>query len=50
MVNLAPTAVDALAESTTELTSGITKNVPIIGNAAICADNVCTIYYRLCRY
>jgi len=42
MINLAPSAVDALAESATEITSGITKNVPVIGNAAICADSVCT--------
>jgi hypothetical protein len=42
MINLAPSAVDALAESATEITTGITKNVPIIGNAAICADSVCT--------
>ena len=42
MINVAPSAVDALAESATEITSGITKNVPVIGNAAICADSVCT--------
>ena len=42
MINLAPSAVDALAESATEITSGVSKNVPIIGNAAICADSVCT--------
>ena len=42
MINLAPTAVDAFAESATEITSGISKNVPVIGNAAICADSVCT--------
>lgn len=40
--NLAPSAVDSLAESATGLTSGITNNVPIIGNAAICADRICT--------
>ena len=40
--NLLPNAADALAESTTGITTGITKNVPIIGNAAICADSVCT--------
>ena len=42
MINLAPSTVDTLAESVTEITSGISKNVPIIGNAAICADSVCT--------
>lgn len=42
MINLAPSAVDGFAESVTEITSGVTKNVPIIGNAAICADSVCT--------
>ena len=42
MINLAPSAVDAFAESATEITSGISKNVPVIGNAAICADSVCT--------
>ena len=42
MINLAPSAVDALAESATEITSGISNNVPIIGNAAICADSLCT--------
>lgn len=41
MTNLASTNVDALAESATELTSGISKNVPIVGNAAICADSLC---------
>ena len=43
MSNLTFSAVDALAESATEITSGISKNVPIIGNAAICADSVCTV-------
>ena len=42
MINLAPSAVDALAESATEITSGISKNVPIVGNAAICSDSLCT--------
>lgn len=42
MVNLAASAVDALAESATEITSGISKNIPIVGNAAICADSFCT--------
>ena len=42
MINLAPSAIDALAESATEITSGISRNVPIIGNAAICTDSLCT--------
>ena len=42
MINLALSAVDAAKASTTEITSGISKNVPIIGNAAICADSLCT--------
>ena len=42
MINLAPSAVDALAESATQVSSGITKNVPVIGNAALCADSLCT--------
>ena len=42
MINLAPSAIDALAESATEITSGVSKNVPIIGNAAICTDSICT--------
>ena len=42
MVNLAPSAVEALAESATEITSGISNNAPVIGNAAICFDSVCT--------
>ena len=42
MINLATSPVDALAETATEITSGIAKNVPIIGNAAICADSICT--------
>lgn len=49
MINLAPTAYDALADSltdsVTEITSAISsisKNVPIIGNAALCADSIST--------
>lgn len=42
MINLAPTAVDALAESATKITDGVATNVPIIGNAAICADSIWT--------
>lgn len=43
MINIAPSAFDVLAESTTELTSGISHNVPILGNAAICVDSLCTV-------
>lgn len=42
MINLDPSAIDDLAESATEITLGIFKNVPIVGNVAICADSVCT--------
>lgn len=51
MVNFdfAPSAVDILAESATTfvesasgITSGISTNVPIIGNVAICTDSLCT--------
>lgn len=42
MVNLAPAAFDNLADSVTGITSGVSKNVPIIGNVAICADNIYT--------
>ena len=40
MVNLVPNAVDAFAKSATEITSGISKNVPIVGNATIYADSL----------
>ena len=43
MINLAPSAVDALVESATEITTGVSKNIPIIGNAAICTDSICTV-------
>lgn len=42
MINLLPTATDALAESATELTNGLSHNIPIIGNAALCTDSLCT--------
>ena len=42
IVNLAPSVFDAFAESATEITSGISKNIPIVGNAAICTDSLCT--------
>ena len=42
MIHLAPSAMEAFAESATEITSGVSKNIPIIGNAAICTDSVCT--------
>lgn len=45
-LNLAPSAVDALAISMTETISwsrsSISKTVPIIGNVAICTDSLCT--------
>ena len=37
-MGLAPTAVDHLAESASTLTDG----VPVLGNAAICVDSLCT--------
>ena len=42
MGNLLLTPVDVFAESVTEITSGISKNVPVVGNAAIYADSLCT--------
>ena len=42
MINLAPPAFDTLTESATEITSGISKNVLIVGNAEICSDSLCT--------
>lgn len=39
MINFFSTATDVFAESAT----CITKNVPIVGNAAICVDSLCTI-------
>ena len=42
MINSAPSTMDLFAESTTEITNGISTNVPIIGNAALCADSLCT--------
>ena len=42
MANLPPTALDDLASSATELTNGIFKNIPIVGNAALCVDSLCT--------
>jgi len=44
-LNLAPSAFDALAESATSFTNSatrITSSVPTLGNAAICADSLCT--------
>lgn len=41
MINVVPSAVDAFAESATRITEGISTNVPIIGNAALCVDSVC---------
>jgi len=37
-MGLAPTAVDHFAESVSTLTDG----VPVLGNAAICVDSLCT--------
>lgn len=37
-INLAPTAFDVLVESATE----VTKSVPVVGNAHICADSLST--------
>lgn len=37
-MGLAPTAVDHFAESASTLTDG----VPVLGNAAICVDSLCT--------
>jgi hypothetical protein len=37
-MDLAPTAVDHFAESASILTDG----VPVLGNAAICVDSLCT--------
>lgn len=42
MINLAPTTYETLAEQVTSGVEGLNRNIPIIGNAAICADNVCT--------
>jgi hypothetical protein len=41
MVNVAPTAIDHLAESVSQITNSVKDGVPIIGNAAICADSLC---------
>jgi hypothetical protein len=40
MVDLASTAMEALAESATGLTSGIAQNVPMIGKDALGADSL----------
>jgi len=42
VVNLLSTTADDLAKLATGLTDGIGQNVPIIGNAALCADSLCT--------
>ena len=41
-MDLAPTAMDHAAESISKLTSKLTDGVPVLGNAAICADSLCT--------
>lgn len=42
MIDLDPSSMDLFADSATEITTSISKNVPIIGNAALCMDSVCT--------
>lgn len=42
MVDLPSTALDTFAKSATGISTSITKNVPIIGNAAICVDSIRT--------
>lgn len=42
MIDLALTAFDNLMESTIEITSGISTNAYVIGNAALCADSIYT--------
>lgn len=42
MIDWASTSMDLFADSATEITTGISTNVPIIGNAALCMDSVCT--------
>lgn len=48
-IGLAPTAMDAfaksadtLAKSATTLVDATTENIPTLGNAALCADSICT--------
>lgn len=41
-LNLAPTAIDSLAESVIQVTHEFSENVPVIGNVNICADSICT--------
>ena len=42
MINPFLNATDELAISATRLTDGLSQNVPIIGNAALCADSLYT--------
>ena len=42
MIDLVSLAVNVFAELVTKLTSVISKNVPIIGNSALCAESLCT--------
>jgi hypothetical protein len=42
MVSLSPTAVAILAESGLVITSGVSRNVPIIGNVGLCVDSLYT--------
>lgn len=42
MINLALTVIDVVAESATEIILGIYKNVPVLGNAEISSNSLCT--------
>ena len=48
MINLAPTAIDALAKSATYLTDGLSKNIPVVGNVAICTTGRAGMNLYLC--
>jgi len=41
-IDVVAESATVFAESATQITSGISKNIPGIGNAAICADSLCT--------
>jgi len=41
-IGLAPSAVDTLAKSATTLVDSTSESIPIFGNAALCADSLCT--------
>jgi len=42
MTNLVATPFDALVESGTGITDSLSTNIPILGNAALCSDSLCT--------